>query len=76
MIDLDQFIRRSTVPRSLIGLFRLVAILLLNELSRLTAGYTSTFIVVGFLLYISFPIGATRSLDSTSRKCTLRRTVV
>ncbi len=52
--DLDQFIRRSTVPDLPDIVFGLAAILLLVELSRRTVGYTFTFVVVGFLLYTYF----------------------
>ncbi len=54
MIDLDQFIRRSTVPEGPDIFFGIVAILLLVELSRRTVGYTFTLVVVGFLLYMYF----------------------
>lgn len=54
LVDLDAFIRRSTVPDPLDLLFGLAAILLLIELSRRVVGNTFTIVLVGFLLYIFF----------------------
>ena len=52
--DMDQFIRRSTVPEPLDLLFGLMAILLLLEISRRIVGNTFTAVVLGFLLYMYF----------------------
>lgn len=51
LIDLDQFIRRSTLPDPLDVFFGIVAILLLLELSRRAVDKTFTLVVLGFLLY-------------------------
>jgi TRAP transporter 4TM/12TM fusion protein len=53
-IDMDQFIRRSTLPEPLDLFFGLVAILLLLEISRRIVGNTFTAVVLGFLLYMYF----------------------
>lgn len=50
--DLDQFIRRSTMPEPLDVFFGLVAIFLLLELSRRLVDNTFTLVVLGFLLYV------------------------
>ena len=52
--DLDQFIRRSTLPDPLDVIFGLVAIFLLLELSRRVVDNTFTLVVLGFLLYTYF----------------------
>jgi TRAP transporter 4TM/12TM fusion protein len=54
LIDLDQFIRRSTLPDPLDVFFGLVAIFLLLELSRRVVDNTFTLVVLGFLLYTYF----------------------
>jgi TRAP transporter 4TM/12TM fusion protein len=51
LADIDQFIRRSTLPDPLDLFFGIVAILLLVELSRRVVGNTFTLVLVGFLLY-------------------------
>jgi TRAP transporter 4TM/12TM fusion protein len=51
LVDVDGFIRRSTVPLPLDFIFGLVAILLLVELSRRTVGNTFTIILSLFLAY-------------------------
>ncbi len=53
-IDLDQFLRRSTVPETWDMVFGILAILLLVELSRRIVGKTFTLVLVGFLLYAYF----------------------
>ena len=52
--DLDQFIRRSTLPDPLDVIFGLVAIFLLLELSRRVVDNTFTLVVLAFLLYTCF----------------------
>ncbi len=52
--DLDQFIRRSTLPDPLDVFFGIAAILLLLELSRRAVDNTFTLVVLGFLLYTYF----------------------
>jgi len=54
LTDLDQFIRRSTMPDPLDVFFGIAAILLLLELSRRVVDNTFTLVVVGFLLYVAF----------------------
>ena len=54
LVDLDQFIRRSTLPDPLDVFFGIVAILLLMELSRRVVDNTFTLVVLGFLLYTYF----------------------
>ena len=54
LTDLDQFIRRSTMPDPLDVFFGIAAILLLLELSRRVVDSTFTLVVVGFLLYVAF----------------------
>lgn len=54
LIDLDAFIRRSTVPDPPDLLFGLAAILLLIELSRRVVGNTFTIVLVIVILYIFF----------------------
>ncbi len=53
-IDMDQFIRRSTLPEPLDLLFGIVAVVLLLEISRRIVDNTFTLVVVGFLLYTLF----------------------
>ena len=53
-IDMDQFIRRSTLPEPLDLFFGLIAIILLLEISRRIVDNTFTLVVVGFLLYMYF----------------------
>jgi TRAP transporter 4TM/12TM fusion protein len=53
-IDMDQFIRRSTLPEPLDLFFGIVAIILLLEISRRIVDNTFTLVVVGFLLYMYF----------------------
>ena len=53
-IDMDQFIRRSTLPEPMDLFFGIVAILLLLEISRRIVGNTFTLVVMGFLLYMYF----------------------
>lgn len=52
--DLDQFIRRSTLPDPPDLYLGIVAIVLLVELSRRIVGATFTVVVAGFLLYCLF----------------------
>lgn len=52
--DLDQFIRRSTVPDPADMFFGIVAIFLLIELSRRSVGNAFVLVVLAFLLYIWF----------------------
>jgi TRAP transporter 4TM/12TM fusion protein len=54
LADLDQFIRRSTLPDPMDVFFGLVAIVLLLELSRRVVDNTFTLVVLGFLLYVYF----------------------
>ncbi|MEW5720652.1 MAG: TRAP transporter large permease subunit, partial [Chloroflexota bacterium] len=54
LVDLDAFIRRSTLPDPPDLFFGLAAILLLIELSRRVVGNTFTIVLIGFLLYIFF----------------------
>ncbi len=54
LVDLDAFIRRSTLPEPLDLFFGLAAILLLIELSRRVVGNTFTIVLVIVLLYIFF----------------------
>lgn len=51
LIDMDQFIRRSTLPDPLDFFMGLIAIILLVELSRRVVGMTFTLVLVGFVLY-------------------------
>ncbi len=53
-IDMDQFIRRSTLPEPLDLLLGIVAVVLLLEISRRIVDNTFTLVVVGFLLYTLF----------------------
>ena len=48
LLDLDQFIRRSTLPEPMEVFFGLVAIVLLLELSRRVVDTTFTLVVLGF----------------------------
>ena len=54
IINLDQFIRRSTLPEMWDMVFGIIAILMLVELSRRTVGNAFTIVLVGFLLYAYF----------------------
>lgn len=54
LIDLDQFVRRSTLPEAADFWLGLVAIVLLVEISRRTVGMAFTLVLVGFLLYTYF----------------------
>ena len=49
--DVDQFIRRSTVPNQIDFILGAAAVLLLVELSRRLVGKTFTLFVLGFLVY-------------------------
>src|SRR5512132_3277816 len=51
-LDLDSFIRRSTIPEPVDFWLGLVAILLVVELSRRIVGTTFTLVLVAFLLYV------------------------
>ncbi|HYL81754.1 MAG TPA: TRAP transporter fused permease subunit [Candidatus Acidoferrum sp.] len=51
LLDLDQFVRRSTLPETADFWFGIVAIVLLVEISRRTVGMEFTLVLVGFLLY-------------------------
>ena len=53
-VDMDQFIRRSTLPEPLDLFFGILTILLLLEVSRRFVDNTFTLVVVGFLLYMYF----------------------
>jgi len=53
-LDMDQFIRRSTLPEPMDLFFGIAAILLLLEISRRIVGNTFTAVVVGFLFYMYF----------------------
>lgn len=51
VLDLDQFIRRSTVPEPADFWLGIAAILLLVEISRRTVGGAFTLVLIGILLY-------------------------
>ncbi|HSB78801.1 MAG TPA: TRAP transporter fused permease subunit [Candidatus Methylomirabilis sp.] len=51
LIDLDQFVRRSTVPEPADFWLGIAAIVLLVEISRRAVGMEFTLVLVGFLLY-------------------------
>jgi TRAP transporter 4TM/12TM fusion protein len=51
LADLDQFIRRSTLPETWDMVFGISMILMLVELSRRTVGTAFTLVLAGFLLY-------------------------
>jgi len=53
-VDLDQFIRRSTLPEPADFWLGVVAIVLLVEISRRVVGGAFTLVLVGFLLYVYF----------------------
>ena len=53
-VDMDSFIRRSTLPEPLDMFFGITAILLLLEISRRMVGTVFTAVVIGFLLYMVF----------------------
>jgi TRAP transporter 4TM/12TM fusion protein len=54
LTDLDQFIRRSTVPEPIDLYLGIAAIVLLVEISRRVVGMEFTLVLVGFLLYTYF----------------------
>ncbi len=54
ILDMDQFIRRSTLPEPADLLFGIAAIVLLLEISRRIVGTTFTLVVSGFLVYMYF----------------------
>jgi TRAP transporter 4TM/12TM fusion protein len=54
LFDLDQFIRRSTLPDPPDLVFGILAILLLIELARRTVDMTFTLVLIGFLAYAMF----------------------
>jgi TRAP transporter 4TM/12TM fusion protein len=51
LVDLDQFVRRSTLPETADFWLGIAAIVLLVEISRRTVGMAFTLVLVGFLLY-------------------------
>jgi TRAP transporter 4TM/12TM fusion protein len=51
LLDLDSFIRRSTLPETVDFWLGIAAIILLVEISRRTVGTAFTLVLVGFLLY-------------------------
>jgi len=51
LLDMDQFVRRSTLPEPLDFWLGLAAILLLVEISRRTVGMQFTWVLIGILLY-------------------------
>jgi len=51
VLDLDQFVRRSTVPEPADFWLGIAAILLLVEISRRTVGMQFTWVLIGILLY-------------------------
>jgi TRAP transporter 4TM/12TM fusion protein len=51
LMDLDQFVRRSTLPEHADFWLGIAAIVLLVEISRRTVGTAFTLVLVGFLLY-------------------------
>ncbi len=51
-LDLDSFVRRSTLPEPIDFWLGLAALLLVVELSRRIVGTTFTLVLVGFLLYV------------------------
>jgi len=53
-VDMDNFIRRSTLPEPMDMFFGIAAILLLLEISRRLVGTVFTVVVIGFLLYMIF----------------------
>jgi TRAP transporter 4TM/12TM fusion protein len=64
-LDLDAFIRRSTLPEPPDLLFGILAILLLLEISRRVVGNAFTLVVLGFLAYMYF---GNRFPDAISHK--------
>ena len=54
LFDLDQFIRRSTLPETWDMIFGIIMIIMLVELSRRTVGRTFTIVLAVFLLYTYF----------------------
>ena len=51
LLDLDSFIRRSTLPETVDFWLGIAAIILLVEISRRTVGTAFTLVLVGFLVY-------------------------
>ena len=51
LIDLDQFVRRSTVPEPADFWLGIAAIILLVEISRRAVGMQFTWVLIGILLY-------------------------
>jgi TRAP transporter 4TM/12TM fusion protein len=54
LLDVDEFIRRSTVPEPVDFFMGVAAIVLLVEISRRVVGKAFTIVLVGFLLYAYF----------------------
>jgi len=54
LLDVDEFIRRSTVPEPVDFFMGVAAIVLLVEISRRVVGNAFTLVLVGFLLYVYF----------------------
>ena len=54
LLDVDEFIRRSTVPEPVDFFLGVAAIVLLVEISRRVVGNAFTLVLVGFLLYAYF----------------------
>jgi len=51
LLDLDSFIRRSTLPETVDFWLGIAAVILLVEISRRTVGTAFTLVLVGFLVY-------------------------
>ena len=64
-VDMDSFVRRSTLPEPLDMFCGAAAILLLLEIARRMVGTTFTVVVIGFLLYM---IGGQYFPDAISHK--------
>jgi TRAP transporter 4TM/12TM fusion protein len=54
LLDLDEFVRRSTVPEPMDFFMGVAAIILLVEISRRVVGNAFTIVLAGFLLYAYF----------------------
>jgi TRAP transporter 4TM/12TM fusion protein len=54
VLDLDQFLRRSTLPEPADLFFGILAVVLLLEISRRVVGTAFTLVVAGFLAYTYF----------------------
>ena len=54
LLDVDEFIRRSTVPEPVDFFMGVAAIVLLVEISRRVVGNAFTFVLIGFILYAYF----------------------